>query len=368
MTAAATDAAREALFPRVLEAIRALDGRPDPATRDALLLEVLRFQARAVPPFGRLLAARGVEPERVRHPDDFPALPTDVFRHARVAAHEPARDTRVFRTSGTTSGERGAHPLRTLALYDEAARRAARRWLFPDAAPTLRLVMLAPSDAGAPDSSLSHMLARFGGWFGDGRPTWTLAGDALDAETLAAAVRDAERAGAPVALLGTSFAFVHAEDALGDARFRAPEGSLAMVTGGYKGRSRTLDPADLRARVARRFGVPAARVVAEYGMTELSSQAYETTLAGAPGPRRLVPPPWVRVVPVDPERLRPVAPGEVGVLRIDDLANLDGAAAIQTSDLGRRVGDQGFEVLGRAPGSVPRGCALAVDDALGGPR
>jgi hypothetical protein len=67
---------------------------------------------------------------------------------------------------------------------------------------------------------------------------------------------------------------------------------------------------------------------------------------------------------VDPERLSPVPEGEVGILRIDDLANLDTACAIQTSDLAQRVGD-GIELLGRAPGAVPRGCSIAVDAALG---
>ena len=74
-------------------------------------------------------------------------------------------------------------------------------------------------------------------------------------------------------------------------------------------------------------------------MTELWSQLYEGTLAAALGRSRgaarhgvYVAPPWVRVDAVDPESLEPVAPGEIGVARIVDLANVDSAVAIQTAD------------------------------------
>lgn len=105
-------------------------------------------------------------------------------------------------------------------------------------------------------------------------------------------------------------------------------------------------------------------------MTELSSQLYETTLREAAlgreaSPRRLWFPGWVRVTLVDPQTLAPVPDGAEGLLRIDDLANVDSVCAIQTSDRARRIVD-GIVVLGRAPGATTRGCSVAVDAALGG--
>jgi hypothetical protein len=211
------------------------------------------------------------------------------------------------------------------------------------------------------------MLARFAEWFAAGPTLFALRDGALEVDALGRALRDAERDHAPVALLGTSFAFVHAEDALGATRFTLPEGSRIMQTGGYKGRSRELDPAEMRETLSARYGVPVHRIVAEYGMTELSSQLYETTLREPEAPRRLLAPGWVRVEVVDPETLSPVEGDAVGIVRIDDLANVGSVCAIQTSDLARRVGD-GIEVLGRAQGATPRGCSLAIDEALGGRR
>jgi hypothetical protein len=67
---------------------------------------------------------------------------------------------------------------------------------------------------------------------------------------------------------------------------------------------------------------------------------------------------------VDPESLRPVPLGGVGVLRIDDLANVSSCVSIQTADLGRLDGEGRVVLLGRAPGAVPRGCSLAIEEAL----
>jgi hypothetical protein len=265
---------------------------------------------------------------------------------------------------------RGSHHFRDLHIYDTAARAAARYALFPDVQ-RIPLIVLAPREQEAPDSSLSYMLARFLDWFGDGRSTYVWRDGAVSVDAMRAVLARAEREGFPVALLGTSFAFVHAEEALGSRRFALPVGSRIMPTGGFKGRSREVAPADLRRTLTGRYGIEDAFIVAEYGMTELSSQMYETSLleavgGRAPAPRRLWVPGWVRATIVDPESLAPKDSGDIGILRIDDAANLDSVCAVQTSD--RAMADEdGIVLLGRDPDAIPRGCSLAVDELLGGP-
>jgi len=328
----------------------------DPAVRDRLIEDLASWQASRISEYGRLR----------RHGAWPPALPTDVFRFRRIAAHPEEEDLRVFRSSGTTSSERSVHVYCDLSLYDLAARAAARRMLFPDV-DNLQLVMLAPHEDEAPDSSLEYMLTRFSESFGR-ECTWAWRRGRLDLELLSDALRGAEASGEPIALLGTSFAFVHAEDGLHDQRFDLPLESRVMQTGGYKGRSRDVDPEVLLAAISARYGITAPRIINEFGATELSSQMYETTLRddieGSLGPRRLWVPPWVRATPVDPDTLQPVEGTAVGILRIDDTANLDSVCCIQTGDLARRL-DDGIVVLGRAAGATPRGCSLAFDQALG---
>ena len=68
-------------------------------------------------------------------------------------------------------------------------------------------------------------------------------------------------------------------------------------------------------------------------------------------------PPWARFLTISPETGRPVPDGEPGLLRVFDLANAASVLAVQTEDLAVRRGT-GFELLGRATLSEPRGCSL----------
>lgn len=350
---------RAALAARIHAAIDTPLGVPE---RDALIDDVIAYQAARIPAYARLCAHAAARGDASR-----PAVPTDVFRALRLASFPPEEEVRVFLTSGTTNDARGRHPFRDLSLYDHAARVSGKRMFFPDV-DRMRLVLLVPSEDEVRDSSLGYMIARYAETFGS-EVTWAIRSGAIDTRALVDALERATRDGEPIALLGTSFAFVHAEDALGEARFRLPPRSRIMQTGGFKGRSRTLSPEAMRATLTARYGVPDPFIVAEYGMTELSSQLWESTLvealAGDWGPRRLLAPSWMRCTKVDPGTLRETD-GE-GLLRLDDPVSLDTIAAIQTSDRAITVED-GFVVLGRAEGATPRGCSIAADALLAGER
>jgi hypothetical protein len=158
-------------------------------------------------------------------------------------------------------------------------------------------------------------------------------------------------------VLGTSLAYALLLEAFGGAKFRMPEGTRVMQTGGFKGKTLEFDAAKLRRELARAFCIEESAITSEYGMTELSSQFWEKS------PNIYAEPPWARVVPVDPETLAPVKDG-VGVARIEDLLNVDSAVAIVTADRVRRV-PGGFELLGREVGAPPRGCSIATEEMLG---
>lgn len=332
---------------------------------DALALALHDYQARHVEPVGRLRRARLGEREPLEVAD-IPALPTDVFRLRRVAAHLPALDVRVFLTSGTTSGARGAHPLRTLRSYQAAAMRHADSLLFAGERPRAALV-LAPSSAAAPESSLAFMIDLFVERLALPVNHVVHPERGLDLVALFAQLQAAERAPGPVLVMGTAFAYVHALDALaGQRSLRLPPGSRVMLTGGFKGRSREVPEVELRVAIAAALGVEPGYVVGEYGMTELSSQLYEPhLLTGAePVPSRYRPPAWLRVSAVDPETLAPLPVGEVGLARFVDLANVDSSIGVQTQDLVRVLEGGDLLLLGRAPGATPRGCSLATEEIL----
>jgi hypothetical protein len=203
--------------------------------------------------------------------------------------------------------------------------------------------------------------------FGSKGSGFDAAGDELDVSGLSGALHQLSEAGKPVAICGTAFAFVHLIDALaGAAGFALPPGSRIMETGGFKGRSRSTTREDLHDALHRLTGVARNRIINQYGMTELASQFYDSSLVDPAGARRKLAAPWSRVRIVDPIKGGEQLPGVQGMIVIHDLANTGSVAAIQTADIGVQIAD-GFEVQGRDPGAEERGCSIAADTMLAAP-
>lgn len=348
-----------ALDARILALVRRGPLAPfDEAAFGALAVDLCAHQARWCEVIARHLG--GAAP---RHWRDVPPLPSAAFKGLRVATFPPDEAAAAYRTSGTTGAERGEHHLDRIDLYQEASVAAFEAALLPDGA-RLPAVVLAPRPAVAPDSSLSAMLGWVTGRLTAGA-TWHADGDP-DLAGAAAALRSAA---GPVLLLGTSFALLMLCDHLagtGAGRIALPPGSRVMDTGGTKGRTRAIEREELVALLGERLGVPATHVVNEYGMTELSSQLYTSTLMGR-GPRWWAPP-WIRARALDPETLRDVAAGEPGVLALVDVVNRGSFVAVRTADRGVVHADGSVEVLGRARGVEARGCSLVYEVQAGPPR
>ena len=113
--------------------------------------------------------------------------------------------------------------------------------------------------------------------------------------------------------------------------------------------------------IVERLGVPADHIICEYGMSELSSQAYDAAIPTLPDmaqPARVFQfPSWARVRIVSPETGVEVTDGEAGLIQVFDLANVWSVLAVQTEDLAIRRG-RGFELLGRSAEAGQRGCSL----------
>ena len=367
---------------------------------DALARRVFNHNFETVAPYRAYCVARGRTPDRIRSWTEIPAVPTAAFKEMEL--RDPTTPVeRVFRTSGTTRGaeRRGEHHVADLTLYRTSLRATFEAFLLPDGARPRILSLMPPADA-LPDSSLAFMISDVVDTFGAPGSRSLADADGLDYGALDEAVAGAVAEGVVVMLLGTSSAYIHWLDRMAEAgrRFALPPGSRLMDTGGYKGRGRRLDPAELRAAYGDRLGLPGRACVNEYGMTELLSQYYDVGLrehragrgengdvgapsaggsgqsgegsaAGPDGPgeayRRKQGPGWLRSVAVDPETLDPLPAGRTGLLRHVDLANLYSVAAVQTEDLGH-VDVGGLVLEGRETGAPPRGCSIAMDMLLEG--
>lgn len=339
----------------------------DDAAFDALALDIFAHQLRYNTPYARYCAAFGVSERSL--PDTWsaiPAVPAAAYKEADLCTFDPQRAELVFETSGTTRGVGGKHFMETRALYDAALLAGFERSMLASASGRLRYLLLVPNPELRPHSSLGYMMRAVSGAFGVGPARWYLDEEKLDAarffEDAAAAAGD----GVALCVAGTAFAFA---EILASARERGlssvplPRGSLVMETGGFKGRARVIAREDLYRELAALFALPAARIVAEYGMTELTSQYYDDVAAVAPDnalrARLKVAPPWMRALVVDAGG-RALPDGVVGSLVHVDLANRSSCVAVATEDLGARF-PGGIALVGRDQGAELRGCSLDVE-------
>lgn len=339
-----------------------VDAPRDDARFEALALELFAHQYAHNLPYRRLCRAFGISPERVTRWMEIPPVPTGAFKEARLATFPEEREIRTFRTSGSTGERRGELHLDTLELYEASLVATFRAYICPDVE-RIRFAVLAPSAADAPDSSLSYMFDVACRELGTPKSRFYVDREGWDPGRL---VADLQTSAEPIALVGTAFAFVHLLDALEmrGLELELPDGTRSMETGGFKGRSRELTRDELHAGIVATLGVPASRIVNQYGMCELGSQFYEPTLREGGPTRSKRSPPWVRTRVVDLASMSDVEQGERGILIHYDLVNTGSVLAVQTSDEGC-VTEDGFEVLGRLEAVEARGCSIAADTLMG---
>lgn len=329
---------------------------------DRLAREAFVFQFERCAPYRAYCENLKLTPQCVAHWKEIPAVPTSAFKEFALTCFPVEEAMAEFHTSGTTWEKSGKHYLRTLELYEAAIRPSFARHLLPEGA-RLPMMVLTPSPGEARHSSLSYMMGVVMREFGAEDSAYYVEGEQLMVEKLVQNLCEAQWAHQPVFLLGTAFAFVHLFDHLAEknVRLELSAGSRAMETGGFKGRSREIPKAELYSLFERFLGIPKARVVNEYGMTELSTQFYDLTMQVVRQTDVKETPPWARVAIIDPNSGREAANEERGLIRVCDLANLWSMMCVQTEDLGI-ARQNGFEVLGRVAHAEVRGCSLTAED------
>ena len=300
-------------------------------------LELYRWQRANNPEYDRFCG-----PITVRHWGEIPAVPSSLFRDLSFTSFPIQDATVVFRTSGTTSGKRGSVHLIDTEIYDLAAKTHATNCLYNI---PCHGVSFAPT---AEDSSLGHMCRHFV----PDMPNFFNAETGVHSEAAWNTITEMAEGGEPLFIPGTAFALADLLDAE-HSPVSLPPGSIVMVTGGFKGKRRSVPSAVLHSQLAR--SLPGAQVVGEYGMSELTSQLW-----AVPADSPFHPPPWMRILAVDPWTGEPATRG---LLRFFDLANYQTVCAIETADVGVVHPDGSVSLEGRLEGAIPRGCSLTVEEA-----
>ena len=303
----------------------------------AAALALFRFQAERCEPYRRYVELLGINPAEVSRIEDIPFLPIELFKSHTIYCGEGEPEM-VFTSSSTTGQTPSRHPMAQLSIYERAFTEAFRT--FYGAPEQYGIYALLPSYLQRKGSSLIYMADRLIAEAGSG-------GFYLDEyEKL---IADMEADPKPKILLGVSYA-------LWDLAERyAPKlhNTVVMETGGMKGYREEIPKEELHRILCEGFGVE--RIHSEYGMAELTSQAYSS------GEGIFRAPQWMKILVRDindPFCLLPA--GARGGVNIIDLANIYSCAFIETQDVGRTFADGSFAIEGRIDRSEIRGCNLLV--------
>ena len=308
---------------------------------ESCALELFRHQATHCQPYRQYIELLGIDPSAVSAIEEIPFLPIELFKSSDVYCGDGAPEI-VFTSSNTGSTVPSRHIMASLALYRETFTRAFEQ--FYGEPRQWSIYGLLPNYLEREGSSLVYMVDTLIKQCGSG---------GFYLNNYEQLIEDIERDPKPKILLGVSYA-------LWDVAERyAPKlrDTIIMETGGMKGRREELSKSELHKILCEGFGVES--IHSEYGMAELTSQAYSK------GGGIFYTPSWMRVMvrdvndPFDhrPQSMR-------GGIDIIDLANLSSCAFIQTQDIGRVLPNNGFMIEGRIAGSDIRGCNLLIHNIL----
>ena len=315
----------------------------DDRTFRAAALKVFHFQSLHTPVYRDYLATMGIEPERIREPEEIPFLPIEFFRSHSVLA-EGKEPEMIFESSGTTGINPSRHYVADIAIYRKSFMNGFRRF-YGDSAQICILALL-PSYLEREGSSLVYMMDHL-----IKQSVQPGSGFYLDNfGELSSILQKRMKDRVPTLLMGVSFALLDLAEQYPQ---QLDKHIIVMETGGMKGRREELIRSELHQQLKEAFGI--GHIHSEYGMTELLSQAYSV------GEGLFKSPPWMKILIRDPnDPLSLLSTGQTGGIDIIDLANINSCSFIATGDLGKIHKDDRFEVLGRYDSSDIRGCNLLV--------
>ena len=312
----------------------------DEASFEELALDIYHYQIRNNPlyrQFVHMVRGNQFTPTTL---EEIVFLPIETFKSHLVQTDEWIPE-KVFQSSGTTGMIRSQHAVRSLTSYHEQTIGTFERFFGP--LQDVVILALLPNYLQQKNSSLVTMVQAFM----DVQPH-PLHGFFIDNfAALADRIEHCLQNQYPFILWGVTYALMDFADS-----FPIPlmDRGLVIETGGMKGRKEEITKTELHSFLKERFLV--TTIYAEYGMTELFSQAY-TDKEGW-----FVPASTLQILigeindPLVLEKSE-----KTGLIQVIDLANIHTCSFIATEDLGRARGVN-FEVLGRLDHSDLRGCSL----------
>ncbi|HVW60994.1 MAG TPA: hypothetical protein VHC48_13185 [Puia sp.] len=312
-----------------------------PSGFTGLAIEIFRFQYAHNTLYRAWVDTLGVQPSGVVALEKIPFLPVSFFKTGDVRTTDFVPQA-IFESSGTSGTGGSRHEVKDLDLYRKSFIMGFKEFYGP--VEDYCIIGLLPAYLERSNSSLVVMVHELIAISGHPDSGFYL----YEHEKLYQVLQRLEAAGKKVLLIGVTFALLD----FAEKYSMKLKHTIAMETGGMKGRRKEITRPQLHGFLQGRLGVDT--IHAEYGMTELLSQAYSS------GGGRFYCPPWMKVLVRKEDDPLDVTDRGEGLLNIIDLANIYSCSFIAVDDIGYIHDDEGFDVSGRMDHSDVRGCSLMV--------
>jgi hypothetical protein len=314
---------------------------------DALALAIFRYQYANNKLYSLFVNTLHIDPASVNSVASIPFLPVSFFKSHEVVTGDFVPEL-VFESSGTTLTGNSRHPVRSTALYRESFLKAFE--IFYGPVTDWCIIGLLPSYLERKNSSLVLMVNDFIEESHHERSGFYL----YEHDRLAEVLKRNEEHSQKTLLIGVTFALLDFADAFHQQLIY----TTVMETGGMKGRRKEITRPEVHEILKSSWQLPS--VHAEYGMTELLSQAYSS------GDGIFKTPPWMKVLlrdEDDPLTIKFPHPFKTvnGLVNVIDLANIHSCSFIAVDDIGKLHPDGSFEIMGRMDSSDVRGCSLLYE-------
>lgn len=306
-----------------------------------LALETFYYQYQQNPVYKQFVDGLHSDLSKIQSINQIPFLPIRFFKSHEIRSSIFIPEM-IFESSGTSQTVNSRHLVRSIDLYEESFLTGFEQVYGP--VKDFCILGLLPSYLERGNSSLVYMVDKLVKLSENPDSGFYL----YNEEALAKKVNMLESRQQKTLLIGVTYALL-------DFAEKFPmqlNSTIIMETGGMKGRKREMVRDEVHSELIKAFGV--LSIHAEYGMTELLSQAYSK------GNGIYRSPAWMKCIVREEDDPLTIHLSGTGVLNVIDLANIYSCSFIATDDAGKVYEDGSFEVLGRTDGSDLRGCSLMV--------
>ena len=306
---------------------------------ESLALDLFKFQYKENIVYRQYIELLKLDPLAVDSIRKIPFLPIDFFKSHRVVttSFEPGA---VFESSGTTQTSQSRHLVRNLSIYEQSFKKTFE-YHYGEVSDWCILGLL-PAYLERKNSSLVAMVDELIRASQHPQSGFYL----YEHEKLGWVLNELKKEKQKTILIGVTFALLDFAE-----KYKTDfHNTIVIETGGMKGRKVEMTRAEVHSRLKAAWNLPA--IHAEYGMTELLSQAYSKADGIFESP------PWLKVLLREEDDPMVIQNQGRGLINVIDLANIYSCAFIATDDIGLLYPDQTFEVLGRRDYSDLRGCSF----------